>query len=134
MSFKNLDEHPTLRLPIKGKTYVVPSPDARTGLWVQAMVATTAAARAGVTPDQGDVDLVLDDDEELDLYKRVLGTAHQQLLDDGVPWHTLRKAGVTAFFWIAYGDDVAERYWNGGTPAPKAPAKAKKSAKSAPRA
>lgn len=125
MSFKQLDEFPTLKLPIKGKTYVIASPDAQTGLWVQGKMAAAVG---------GETKVVLDDDQERDLHERILGPVHQEMLDDGVPWHTLKHVGATVVLWIMYDETIAERYWNEGDQAPKAPAKKsrKKSVSAAP--
>lgn len=115
MSFTDLDEFfdPTLKLPIGGKTYVVPSPDAKTGLWAQGMMTAAVQIRAGETPD-GLEALVLDDDEERDLYERLLGDAYAEMVADGVKWHKIKHAGTTALWWVVYGKDVAERFWNAG--------------------
>lgn len=137
MSFHNRDEFDPLELPIRGKTYIVRSPDAKTGLFVQAMMLAAAQVRAGGNVDDDTISsVVLNDDDERDLHERVLGDAYQQMLDDAVPWHLLKAAGVTTVLWITQGRVTAESYWNEGSDAPKArPVKkkaAKKSARSAP--
>lgn len=113
MPFHEIDEAPELRLPVSGKTYVVASPDAKTGLWVTSMMQATGAVLAGVVPEE-DARLELDDDEERDLYRRILGPTYDELMDDKVPWHTFKRIGTTAFVWVAFGDDAAERAWNRG--------------------
>ena len=121
MPFNPITEHPTLRLPILGKTYRVESPDAATGLWIQSIMSAAAFVRSGATPTDADVQTVLDDDDERDMYARVLGDTHAQLVADGVPWHTIKRAGTTAVMWVAYGEETAERFWNGESADPKAP-------------
>lgn len=120
MPFNPIDEFPTLKLPIRGKTYVIASPSASTGLWVQSIMAAATAVRSGVAPADSDVNTVLDDDEEDNLHRRVLGDTYTELVADGVPWHTLKKVGSTVVMWITYGEDTAERYWNDGGDDPKA--------------
>lgn len=115
MAFKELDEFfdPTLRLPIRGKVYVVPSPDAKTGLWCQRMLATGELAAAGVELSPEDIEaLNLDDGQEKELYRTVLGTAWDELFADGVPWEMVKHAGKTAFIWIASTREAAEACWN----------------------
>lgn len=113
MPFHPIDEDPVLRLPVHGKTYVVPSPDARTGLWATSMMQAGAAVFAGVTPDE-DARLQLDDDEERDVYRRILGPVYDELLADKVPWSTFKRVGTTALVWVTLGEEAAERAWNRG--------------------
>lgn len=117
MAFKELDEFfdPTLRLPIRGNVYVVPSPDAKTGLWCQRMLATGAIAATGGDISADEIAaLELDDTQEREMYKIVLGTAWDEMLDDGLPWDIIRHAGITAFMWVASGRETAEAYWASG--------------------
>lgn len=103
---------PTLRLPIRGKTYVVRSPSAAVGLRAQRLMATGVAAVNGVELSAEDVKgLELDDDQERELMPQVLGDVYDEMLADGLPWHWIRHAGTTAFMWIASGREAAERFW-----------------------
>lgn len=116
MSFRDLDEFfdDTLHLPIKGKTYVVQSPSAKVGLMVQGMMAVAADARAGRDVDPDDLQaLKLDDDEERDFSRQLLGDAYDQLLGDKVGWHRVQHVTQTVIFWIVRGKEFAEAYWNG---------------------
>lgn len=129
MSFRDVEEYldPTIKLPIRGKIYVIESPDAKTGLWVQAIMTAAAQLRAGVEPSTGGLEsLVLDDDEERDAMKRVLGATFDELAADRVPWEFVKHAGQTVMVWIMHGKPAAERFWNGSDAAPKAPKKSKK--------
>lgn len=115
--FKDLDEFfdPSLQLPIRGKTYVIESPDAKTGLFVQGMMSLAADARAGLDVNPADLQaLKLDDDEERDLHKRLLGPVYDEMLADGVRWHQIQHVGHTVIFWVIRGKAFAEAYWNGG--------------------
>jgi hypothetical protein len=122
MPFHPILEDPVLRLPIKGKTYVVKSPNAATGLFVQSLMSAAQMSRAGFAVDAADTRLVLDDDDERNLYQRVLGDTFDELVADGIAWPHLERAGKTTMLWIHRGQDAAELFWNGGTPDPKAPA------------
>jgi len=79
----------------EGKAYRFESPSAKIGLWLQhllefgikvSLIGKAAAAGedidAAAIPDPGK--LVLDDDEERDLYRKVMGPTYDELLDDGV--------------------------------------------------
>lgn len=114
MAFGELSEFfdPTIRLPIKGKVYVIESPDAKTGIHVQRLFNTATSALNGADVSPADLaSLELDDDEEKDLYPRVLGAAYAQMIADKVPWEMVKHAGVTALFWIGVSKDAAESFW-----------------------
>jgi hypothetical protein len=122
MPFHPILEDPVLRLPIKGKTYVVQSPNAATGLFVQSLMSAAQMSRSGLsvagTPD---AQLVLEDDDERHLFQRVLGDTYDQLVADGVGWHHIKRAGSATMLWIHRGEEAAELFWNGGSADPKAP-------------
>lgn len=120
-----LDE--ALHLPIGGKTYTVPAPSAEVGLRTQALVnAAAIAADGGRVNEQ-----VLGDAAERDLYRDVLGTAHDELIADGVNWPTLKHAAITAMVWVAQDKSAAEAYWNAaGDPNRLAPNRAARRAQS----
>lgn len=104
----------TLTLPIGGVDYVIPSPSAELGLAVEALV-----MRGGRITD---ADLVLlSDDEERDLYGRLLGSAWDAMLADKVAWSRMQHAGKTTMIWVAMGQEAAERAWLGKALAPVAP-------------
>ncbi|MFI6909652.1 hypothetical protein ACIBKY_50915 [Nonomuraea sp. NPDC050394] len=118
--FKDLDDFfdSTLALPIGGKRYVVPAPDAETGVLCERLMAAGVVAANG-----GQVDAaMLDDGQELDMYQRVLGPVYGQLRANGVDWLKIKLAGVTAFLWITMGVDTAMRYWESGGQAGEAAA------------
>lgn len=100
---RDLDEffNDTLELLVNGTTYVVPSPDAKTGLWCLRL---SEAAETGT--------VVLDDDRELGMYQRVLGPVWGQMVEDGVSLPRIAFAGQTAFVWITQGPVAAEIFWD----------------------
>lgn len=119
--FEALDElfDESLELPIKGKTYKIPSPSAEDGLKVQRI--TTMASRLMEKGEAVDTEL-LDDEEEQDLIQLCLGPTQAEMVANGVDWAWLRHAGLTAMFWITAGAEAAEKYWNtGGNPELLAP-------------
>ena len=129
ITFEALDEllDDALELPLRGKTYRIPSPSAEDGLRVQRI--TTLAARLVEGGEAIDTTL-LDDDEELDLLQLCLGPVYDQLLKDGVNWSQLRHAGLTAMFWIISDVETAEKYWKAaGDPSQLAPNRAERRAK-----
>lgn len=103
---------PYLELPIRGKTYRVPPPDAATGLQLQALQALALMARTGAPMRASDrARLTLDDDDELDLTRKSLGPAFEELVADGVPYPYLVHAGVTAYLFWTVGRERAEEFW-----------------------
>lgn len=124
MSFKDLDDFfdPTLRLPIRGKVYVVKSPDAKLGVKVQRLVALGFAAAGGADMSAADLDsLNLDDEQERDLYPRLLGDAYTEMVDDDLPWEWVKHAGSTALMWVGAGIEAAEEFWESAPGEPRRP-------------
>jgi len=77
-----------------GKAYRFASPSAKVGLWLQHLVefGIRANLAGGQVVSQAEVGkLVLDDDEERDLYQRVMGATLEEMLTDGVPWSSVQK-------------------------------------------
>lgn len=114
--FRDLDEFldDRLSLPIRGRVYVVEPVDAATGLRFQAMLAAGVTIAAGGRLTDKDLDPVLDDQGERNLYEQALGAAYQQMLDDGVSWPRITLAGITAFLFAAAGTELAQAYWESG--------------------
>ncbi|MFF4751830.1 hypothetical protein [Streptomyces sp. NPDC001270] len=129
MAFQALGEllDETLSLPVNGKTYAVPPPSAATGLRVQAIMQAAAVAADGGNVNNE----ALADAAERDMYRDVLGTAHAEMVADGVSWPMLKHCAVTAMVWIVQDKDRAELYWNsGGDPNRVAPNRAARRASS----
>jgi len=125
VSFQDLSEffESSLRLPIRGKEYVVPSPDAETGLWVQMMMSTAAKAARGQDVDPEKIAaLDLDDDEERGLFGRLLGSAFDEMIEDRIPWEHVKHAGMTALIWTNGTLEDAEKFWATAGQLPEAPA------------
>lgn len=133
--FKDLAEllDPRLPLPIRGKTYMIESPDVITGLRAQATVAIASKVRNGETVTPEDVaSLHLDDAQEMDFTKSMLGASFDEMQADKLPWEYVRHAAKTVFMWLVSDRDEAAKVWsnlgNASRPVPqdrKAPAKKK---------
>lgn len=102
---------PGFDLPVLGRTYYVPPPNARDGAWLQAlidgvesMVLTSAVGAANKA-------VLLDDEQERTAYQIALGAAYQEMSDADVPWPVLKHAGWTAWMFWTRGQAAAERYW-----------------------
>ncbi|WP_166375974.1 DUF7426 family protein [Aeromicrobium phragmitis] len=133
--FKDLDDFfdPTLRLPIRGKEYVIQPVDAATGVWVQRLFEVGVRLQSGDDVEEAQLaSLKLDDAEERDTFRRVLGDTYDEMVADNVPWPYIKHAGTTTLIWIATDKDRAEAYWSAGGERPKArKAPADRQAKSA---
>lgn len=115
---------PTLDLPIGGKTYSVPEPDAATGAWLQQIMwigedAVDArdeqAARDAVDEtDRRILMAMLTDAQEESLYRRALGPIWDEMLADGVSFSEAKHAGLTTAIWTVYGLAMAEQHWERG--------------------
>jgi hypothetical protein len=129
MGFRDLDTlfDDTLPLPIGGKVYIVPAPDAELGLWCQRMVSAGLMIQAGETPPETAPPLTLDDDDERALYQRMLGETFDVMVSDGISWPKIQLVGQTALLWIGSGRPLAEQFWNsGGDPEAFPPRRSKK--------
>jgi hypothetical protein len=124
MPFQDLDEFfdPSLHLPIRGKVYEVPSPDAETGLFCQRLMASAAKAVIGEEVSDSEVERIkLGDKEELDLYERLLGPAWGEMFTDKLPWAYIQHAGTTCLVWVTQGQAQAEEFWAANAPKAKEP-------------
>ena len=112
MPFEDLAAYvrPGITLPWAGRDYYVPPPNARDGLWLQALMDGTTSAV--LTRKLGAANAaVLNDEQERTIYQLALGPAFDEMEANGVPWPIIKHAGITA--WIAWtrGEDAAEKHW-----------------------
>ncbi|MER6832712.1 hypothetical protein ABT320_01760 [Streptomyces cellulosae] len=122
-SFEALDDFLSdgLTLPITGRDgvtreYHIPDPSAEAGIRIERITSFAARlAAGGAVPDQQ----VLDDEEELDLYRLCLGDAYDSLKAD-LSWSMFKHVALTCMFWITADEDTALEYWRTG----EAPGKA----------
>lgn len=93
----------------EGKTYKVKSPDAKTGVWFASIAELGVKAANGTAMSADDAaKLILDDDEEMTWYQRVLGAAYDEMLTDGVSWVLLQRIGDDAYLYFGLDQDVAD--------------------------
>lgn len=126
MSFKDLQEYvePWIDLPIGGKSYRIDSVDAETGIYCQQVLELGFAAKRGDELSEDDLSsLSLDDDEERDFNRRLLGPAYDEMIADRVPWEFVKHAARTVFAWTVQDRATAEAVWMaGGSPEGRRPA------------
>jgi hypothetical protein len=98
-------------LPYAGRSYFVPHPPARDGLWLQALM--DGAAEAALTHAIGAANkkILVADEQERTAYQLAMGPAYDAMVDDNVPWPVLKHAGMTAWLYWTRGEEAAERYW-----------------------
>lgn len=119
--FQDLDEFfdDSLALPVGGKLYRIPPPDAEVGLLCQRLMQAGLAAEQGEQVNDPELNelaaVVLDDDEERDLYVRILGPVWAELRADGVSWPKIQHVGSTALVWVAAGKEAAAKIWVAGS-------------------
>lgn len=112
-----------LTLPVgPDKTYTIPSPDADTGLQVQKL--TVLGQKAASNEDLTDDDKAfLQSMPELDdetLLRRLLSDdVYDQMAADKVSWHRRQLITGAVMYWIAFGREAAEEFWNAGAAGPK---------------
>ncbi|MFH8792192.1 hypothetical protein [Streptomyces sp. NPDC017941] len=134
-AFKVLEEFQddALTLPVRLpdgsiREFRIPSPPAEDGLKVQTLMEQGARMAESGTPMDAQV---LDDAQELDLYRTALGDAYDDLLAAGVKWTRFRHVAMTAVMWITAGLETAEKFWEAdGDPSRVAPNRAARRAAS----
>lgn len=112
---KDLDDllDDRLELPIAGQVYRIEGPDAEIGLWCQRSVAAGIEASLGRTvPDAPQ--LVFEGQDELDLYRRLLGPVYDQMVKAKLSHPKIKFVTETVIIWCAIGKASAHAYWNGG--------------------
>lgn len=92
----------------EGKTYRFASPDAKTGMWLANLANLGIRASQGTDIGEQSTKLELDDNEEQDLMKMVMGGTLQELVADGVSWVRIQKLNRYLFIHFAMGEEVAE--------------------------
>ena len=130
MGFKAFEEvhgDQTLRLPIRGKEYVIHPPRADIGLALSSRLAAGMLLDAKVPLDEeslaeADRRAQVADDQEPDFYRQCLNgpragepvLIYEQMLEDGLSHPEVEMAAQTAFMAWTMGREAAEYYWNTG--------------------
>lgn len=122
MAFVDLDEvfEDGLPLPVGGKVYRVPSCDGELGMWCQRLMGAALVIQQGGQAPPEMPSLTIDGDDEMALYRRLLGPVWDELHRDGVSWDRIQLVAQTSFIWAGAGRTEAERFWNSGGSDPKA--------------
>ncbi|MGW2209906.1 DUF7426 family protein [Streptomyces sp. NPDC001781] len=115
--FEALDDflEPYLELPVRGRdgklrTYRIEDPSAEDGLKIEKI--TTLAARLAAGGKAGDT-TVLDDEEELNLYRMCLGDAYEPMMRE-LGWEAFKHCSLVAMYWITVGKEAAVEFWKTG--------------------
>lgn len=101
----------TLRLPINGKWHTFVEPCAEDGLWVNRLVLLGERAADDDATVDAKLKALLGDEEEEDLYQRVLGDKWTELSAAGVTLSQMQHIGQTVAVWLVYGKEVAKAIW-----------------------
>ncbi|NEY32053.1 hypothetical protein GTU99_07575 [Streptomyces sp. PRKS01-65] len=115
-----LDDY--LDLPVKGRdgqtrVYRIEEPSAEDGIRIERITSLAARlAAGGKAPDAP----VLNDEEELDLYRMCLGDAYEQLRKE-LKWGAFKHVALTVMFWVTTDKETAEQFWRTGQQPGKAP-------------
>lgn len=112
-----------LDLPSGPRQYVICDVDASVGLWVQSLTERSRKAQrrldAGEDADDIDAELHLSDEDESQLYSRLLASTLDELEADGVKWKKTKLVGQIAYAWVVAGLKAARKVWEAdGSPEP----------------
>ncbi|MFD6416008.1 hypothetical protein [Streptomyces sp. NPDC060194] len=109
-----LDDY--LELPVQGsdgttRVYRIEDPSAEDGIRVERIMSLSAQIAAGGEVSQDTK--ILDDKQEMDLYRMCLGAAYEPLKAE-VSWGRFKHAALTAMFWITTDLETAQKFWTTG--------------------
>lgn len=110
----------------EGRDYTFASPDIDTGLRIAALaeqgVRVARVLQAGEDVTEADVrGLQLDDDQEVDLYRLVMGDTYRELQADGVSWVRMQRLGRYLFLLYGMGEEAATMAVDRAGEAPRPP-------------
>lgn len=100
--FKDLSEFfdPDLKIPVRGKVYRIPAPNALDGLRLRKAFNDPSAHYT--------------DDDEIEEWKLLLGPVWDEMIEDGIDWKSLSHVGRTAMFYYGLGETLAQVTWQTG--------------------
>ena len=114
----------------EGFTYIFDSPDAKTGLFLASLANLAVKARLGGDIGAQAAELELDDDQERDLMRDVMGSTLDELIADGVSWVRIQKLNRYLFMLFAMSegqaDEMVQRSGEASVPANRAARRATK--------
>jgi len=102
---------PGFDLPIQGRSYRVPAPNGRDGVYLQALMDGAATLTLTSSTLGAANTVILSDEKERTVYQLALGPAYDEMLDADVPWPVIKHAGMTAWIRWTRGDAASEKYW-----------------------
>lgn len=110
------DDSIRIPMPIKshaypeGKLYVVPSPDAETGMRLTALADVARKQQQGVKVSERDAArLHISDDEEREFAQQVMGSCYDEMVRDGVSWVIIQRVMNYAYIYFSMGKDTADK-------------------------
>lgn len=138
MAFKSpttvFQDYIELPVPIRGdiKVYRIEPVSITTGQYVQELSALIIAAQQGHEITEADQErLKLDDEQEQEFKKALLGDAYDLMVADGVSWEAMKIVTATVMRWVVADRAAAEEFWESQmVAAPKAKTRAEKRAPS----
>jgi hypothetical protein len=94
----------------EGKTYAIASPDAITGAKLTALADISRKSHLGLQVSEADMaKLNLNDEQEHDFMREVLGDTLDELRNDGVSHVRIQKILQYAYIYFAMGPEVAAK-------------------------
>lgn len=113
--YKELDKFldPSLTLPYRGRKYTVPDPGWESVLWLEGKMKVLGRAASGAELDDADREVLSDADTDA-LFEVALGSAYDEMIDDGCPSTFVKHAGLTAVMHWAVGEEQARAFWESG--------------------
>lgn len=108
----------------QGRSYRIPSPDAKTGLRLTALADMSLKQSRGIAIDELDVKrLRISDDDEREFLGQVLSPGVlEQMIEDGVKWEHARRLAMYAFVRFGISKDAADEAAKNGLLSGKAAA------------
>lgn len=118
MAFKSptqvFEDFIELPVPVKGdiKVYRIEPVSITTGQYVQELSALIIAAQQGHEITEADQErLKLDDEQEQEFKKALLGDAYDLMVADGVSWEAMKIVTATVMRWVVADRAAAEEFW-----------------------
>lgn len=116
--YKELDKFldASLTLPYRGRKYEIPDPGWENVLWLEGKMKALGRAASGGELDDADREVLSDADTDA-LFEVALGSAYDEMIDDGCASAFVKHAGLTAVMHWSVGEEQARAFWeSGGNP------------------
>lgn len=110
--FKDYIELPCPQRNGEIKVYRIESVPAETGIFVQEMFALALAVKNGAEVSDADRErLKLDDEQEVEFNKDLLGDTYDEMIKDGVSWEVMKTVISVVMVWTAQNLETAIEVW-----------------------